>query len=84
MTYKFSTIKSGSTGTDVIVLQTILRTLHFVGKNGKELDIDGDFGTNTEYAVKNFQRFSGYFNSGSRLPVSGIVDGKMWKVIIGA
>lgn len=82
MTHKFGVLKSGSNGNDVIVLQSILRTMHFLGKNGKVLDVDGDFGVNTEYAVKNFQRFTGYFTK-QKIPITGVVDQKMWTLMIG-
>ena len=52
---KFSEVKKGSTGTDVIVLQSMLRALQYVGANGKPLDIDGECGANTIYAINEFQ-----------------------------
>ena len=53
--HKFSTVKSGSYGTDVVVLQTVLSLLHYTGKDGKSLTIDGACGTNTVYAINSFQ-----------------------------
>lgn len=49
-------LKLGSNCPEVGTVQTLLNSLGFVGKNGKPLTVDCDFGTNTEYAVKNFQR----------------------------
>lgn len=51
----FSTVKKGSTGTDVIVLQSMLRALQYVGADGKPIDIDGQCGNNTVYAINEFQ-----------------------------
>lgn len=55
MSHSFSTVRYGSTGTDVVVLQTVLSMLHYVGSDGKPLTIDGDCGTNTVHAINSFQ-----------------------------
>lgn len=52
---KFSDVKKGSTGTDVIVLQSMLRALQYTGADGKPIDIDGQCGVNTVYAINEFQ-----------------------------
>ena len=49
-------LKKGSTGTQVKYLQKDLNYLKFKGKNGETLTVDGDFGTNTEYALRAFQK----------------------------
>lgn len=49
-------LKKGSTGTQVKYLQECLNYLGFKGKDGKTLTVDGDFGTNTEYALRAFQK----------------------------
>lgn len=49
-------LKRGSTGTQVKHLQKCLKYLGFKGKDGKVLTVDGDFGTNTEYALQAFQK----------------------------
>lgn len=48
-------LKKGSVGTQVKYLQKDLKYLGFKGKDGKTLIADGDFGTNTEYALRAFQ-----------------------------
>ena len=53
--HKFSTVKKGSTGEDVIVLQTVLSMLHYTGVDGKALTIDGEAGINTVFAINSFQ-----------------------------
>lgn len=52
----FTTVKLGSKGNDVRLLQTKLAGLGYKDKNGKKLVCDGDFGANTEYALKAFQK----------------------------
>lgn len=51
----FSAVKKGSTGTDVYILQAMLRALQYVGKDGKPINIDGSCGANTVYAINCFQ-----------------------------
>ena len=62
-------LKKGSTGKQVGYLQKDLNYLGFKGKNGKSLTVDEDFGTNTEYAVRAFQKKHG-------LVVDGIYGSK--------
>lgn len=64
-------IKKGSTGTQVKRLQKCLKYLGFKGKDGKALNADGEFGANTEYALRAFQAkhklsVDGIYGSGSR------------------
>lgn len=53
--HKFSTVKKGSKGVDVYILQSMLRGLQYTGKDGKPLNIDGRCGDNTVYAINRFQ-----------------------------
>ncbi|WP_125154319.1 M14 family metallopeptidase [Clostridium rectalis] len=62
-------LKLGSTGTEVMEIQSILKKVGF--NPGK---IDGIFGKNTENAVKKFQRANG-------LTETGIIDEKTDKLI---
>lgn len=57
-------IKFGARGDNVITLQKQLIALGFKGSNGKNLVADGDFGTNTEYAVLQFQKSVGILADG--------------------
>lgn len=64
-------LKKGSTGTQVKRLQKCLKYLGFKGKDGKALNADGEFGANTEYALRAFQAkhklsVDGIYGSGSR------------------
>lgn len=62
-------LKKGSNGTQVKYLQECLNYLGFKGKDGKKLTVDGNFGTNTEYALRAFQKKYG-------LSVDGIYGSK--------
>jgi hypothetical protein len=65
------TIRRGSKGDDVILLQTMLYKLGYgLGVDG----IDGDYGRNTEKAVKEFQ-------SDQRLTVDGVCGPMTWDAL---
>lgn len=64
------TLKKGSKGSQVILLQRNLNKLKYVGKNKKSLEADGDFGENTEYALRSFQKAKGLENDGIYGPKS--------------
>ena len=72
---ELSVLKLGSKGEEVKTVQRLLQSIGYKGKNGKALTIDGDFGTNTEYAVKNYQSFEG-------LQPDGVVGAKTWEHIL--
>ena len=59
-----SLIKFGARGDAVVIIQKQLIALGFMGLNSKPLNPDGDFGTNTEYAVIQFQRKHGLVDDG--------------------
>lgn len=61
----YSTIQYGSSGEDVKKLQRELN------KNGYSLDVDGQFGSKTQAAVKDYQKKN-------NLSVDGIVGKKTW------
>lgn len=76
-TFQFTEVKAGSKNDDVRLVQEILRGCGWKDASGNELIIDGIFGPNTEYAVKEFQKQTGH-------TVDGIVgrytwEGLLWK-----
>lgn len=77
---KFGAVKKGSTGTDVIVLQVMLRMLGRLGENGKQVDVDGEFGQNTLYAVKELQKWSN--SMGVKMRTDGTFDESCFKKIL--
>lgn len=69
-------LRKGSTGAAVKTLQRLLRQLQYVNTDGKTLLIvDGNFGSNTEAAVKRYQQK--HLNS-----VDGIVGIKTWNKLL--
>ena len=69
-------LKKGSTGEAVKALQRLLRQLQYVNLDGKTLLIvDGNFGSNTEAAVKRYQQK--HLNG-----VDGIVGIKTWNKLL--
>lgn len=64
VTIEIRELHEGDVCIEVGLLQTCLRQLGYVGKNGRPLTIDNDFGANVEYAVKNFQKSKGIGQDG--------------------
>ena len=56
MSRTFNKVRKGTNGTDVIVLQSVLRSACYIGADGKEIEIDGICGNNTVYAINDFKR----------------------------
>ena len=73
--FSVKTIKNGSKGNDVNLLQRLLKSNGFRGADGKALTIDGDCGANTVYAIKAYQRKKG-------LSADGIAGPATWKSIL--
>ncbi len=67
-------LHTGSQGNAVIQLQTYLNQLSL---SSLVLKVDGDFGSKTETAVKNFQGFA-------KLTVDGIVGNNTWNALLKA
>lgn len=70
-------LRNGSTGAAVKALQRMLHSLEYTNINGKSLiAIDGSFGSNTEEAVKRYQK-----NRGAKKP-DGIVGSWTWEKLL--
>lgn len=69
------TVKNGSTGTSVLLLQEILIARGFKGKDGKTLELDRKAGTNTIYALNAYKK-------SRKMTQNGICDAKVWKDLI--
>ena len=67
------TISSKSSSTNIKKVQNALNKLGIKGKNGKALTVDGKWGTNTDYAVKYFQKLNKWTGS---LTADGIIGTK--------
>ena len=55
ITMEFDLLRLGAKGKQVETLQRLLTSYGFKGKDGLTLTIDGDFGGNTDYALRKFQ-----------------------------
>lgn len=72
---ELNVLRKGDKSEQVRTLQRLLFIMGYKGKNGKPLTIDGDFGTNTEYAVKNYQ-------GAENLTQDGVVGAKTWERLL--
>ncbi len=62
----------------VLVLQCLLYAKGYKGKDNKPLLLDGDFGVNTEYALKTFEKSNGLDKSG----VNGVCERAKWSALL--
>lgn len=69
-------LKIGSKGDSVKVLQKLLCDFGIKGKNGKDLTADGDFGSNTEFAVGKLQEKCDF-------KVDYTANAKVWQKLLG-
>ena len=83
--YNFQTVKKGSSGISVYVLQALLRGLQYTGADGKPINIDGNASTNTVYAINQFQKtqIAYGFDCGTNGKPDGIFGKKSWQRILG-
>ena len=68
-------IQYGDSGILVRTLQRLLRELYYNGADHKALVVDGDYGNNVVYAVRNFQKNAG-------LQVTGKCDEATWNYLL--
>ena len=68
-------VKNGSKGTSVLLVQEILKSRGFKGSDGKDLSLDREAGSNTIYAIKQYQKSRG-------LTVDGVCGTNTWKDLI--
>lgn len=70
-------VSKGDNGLSVLLLQEILRARGFKGKDGKDLKLDRDAGTNTIHALTKYQE-----SRKGVLEVDGICGTNTWKDLI--
>ena len=75
VTVTLTQVKNGSRCAEVKTVQRLLSSLGYKGKDEKSLSLDGIFGTNTDLAVKAFQK-------AQNLSVDGIVGIKTWNALL--
>lgn len=76
--YMFSveTVKAGSSGKSVLLLQRLLRAGGFKGADNLALTLDGECGNNTVAAIKKYQKKK-------KLTQDGVAGPTTWKTILG-
>ena len=70
-------VSKGDTGLSVLLLQEILKARGFKGKDGKDLKLDRDAGTNTIHALTKYQE-----SRKGVLAADGICGEKTWRDLI--
>ena len=75
-TVTLNTLKKGSSGPQVLLLQKLLRMAGKKGADGKALTLDGDYGDNTVAALKKYQK-------AVKITQDGVCGPATWKKIIG-
>ena len=68
-------VRKGSVSLTVKSLQTLLKARGYSDENGNALDLDGEFGKHTDYAVRTFQK-------DHALEVDGIVGKNTWRALL--
>lgn len=69
--FQIKGVKKGSNNNSVLLLQAILTAMGYCGADGQPLEIDGDFGANTDYALKAYQKAVGF-------TVNGVAGPAVW------
>ncbi len=79
MTRQFHDVRKGTQGTDVVVLQSFLRSAMYTGKDGQPLEVDGEAGENTVYAINTFKKLNRVYSiDGSTWEPNGVFDSVCW------
>lgn len=81
----FSVVEMGSKGTDVYILQALLRGAGFLNSKNKPIEIDGVAGEDTVYAINSFQTTMRAYGveCGTNGKNDGVCGATMWKVLTG-
>lgn len=81
----FKPVRLGSTGTDVYILQAMLRALQYCGADKKPIDITGKCDANTVYAINTFQTIQRAYGveCGTNGKNDGSFGSKCWKRLLG-
>lgn len=72
---KLNQISYGYAGNEVETVQRLLHSMGYRGEDGKYIVDDGDFGANTRFGVRNFQKNKG-------LAIDGIVGKNTWEALL--
>lgn len=80
MSRTFGKVRKGTKGIDVIVLQSLFRASCMIGADQKLIEIDGESGNNTVYAINDFKKRMNA-NGIDVGKVDGVFDEVCWKAI---
>lgn len=80
MSRVFNSVKNGTKGIDVLVLQSVFRCMEYVGKDGKPIEVDGVSGTNTVYAINTFKKLQKAYGANCGEP-DGVFTRECWERI---
>lgn len=83
---KLEPVKVGSKNKSTIIVQMLLRTMGYCGADCKPLKIDGDFNTQTLYAVLRFQEQAIAYGAnigGEDGNPDGVWGEKCWRYTLG-
>ena len=75
MNIELHLLKYGSKGNEVKTVQRLLTALGYKDNNGALLKIDGEIGSKTEFAVKQFQ-------SDRKLLIDGEIGANTWNALL--
>lgn len=75
VTVEIRRLTQGDICSEVSLVQTLLNSLGYKGANGRSLTTDGNFGNNTVFAVKAFQKAHGF-------PQDGVVGQLTWNALL--
>lgn len=79
MTRQFHDVRKGTKGADVFVLQAFLRSAMYTGRDGQPLEVDGEAGDNTVYAINTFKKLNRVYGvDGSTWEPDGVFDAACW------
>lgn len=80
--FKIKTVKKGENGNHVLLVQEVLKSRGFKGKDGKDLKLDKDCGANTVHAIKQYQKAREKVDPGICGGVDGIAGEKTLRDMI--
>ncbi len=80
--FKMKPVKKGENGNHVLLVQEILKSRGFKGKDGKDLKLDKDRDTQTVHAIKQYQKAREKVDPGICGGVDGIAGEKTLRDMI--
>lgn len=73
-------LREGSKGEEVKTVQRLLNEMNYRDQNGNRLEVDGSFGSKTDFAIRQFQ--NDYRGKYGRLTVDGVIGANTWEALL--